>query len=172
MCLDELSFGGMLKRCGLLRGGRHCGGRDGVTPLMFAARTELTLHRTNRFGNSSRFERRSSAAYAGRRDQNARQMSAVWNSYAISPRSSPERGGTHCGAATRTASSLKASSTPPPVRALLERTDQPARRRASNSVLSIAHWSCKSFLFKSRKNGRGPCSSSSHCRGKDGRRSS
>jgi hypothetical protein len=64
MCLDELSFGGMLKRCGLLRGGRHCGGRDGVTPLMFAARTELTLHRTNRFGNSSRFERRSSAAYA------------------------------------------------------------------------------------------------------------
>jgi hypothetical protein len=64
MCLDELSFGGMLKRCGLLRGGRRCGGRDGVTPLMFAARTELTLHRTNRFGNSSRFERRSSAAYA------------------------------------------------------------------------------------------------------------
>jgi Resolvase, N terminal domain len=55
MCLDELSFGGMLKRCGLLRGGRRCGGRDGVTPLLFAPRTELTLHRTNSFGNTSRF---------------------------------------------------------------------------------------------------------------------
>ncbi len=42
----------------------------------------------------------------------------------------------HCGAATRTASSRKASSTPSPVRALLERTDQPASVRLSSSVPS------------------------------------
>jgi hypothetical protein len=84
MCLDELSFGGMLKRCGLLRGGRRCGGRDGVTPLMFGARTELTLHRTNRFGNSSRssdvrsveFVRYQSAVIAGARRDSLRRCDA------------------------------------------------------------------------------------------------
>ena len=58
--------------------------------------------------------------------------------------------------ATRMARSLKASSTPSPLSALVDRTHQPFWRRFAKSASLIAHCSFKSLLFSSSAKGSGP----------------
>src|SRR4029453_5870674 len=64
----------------------------------------------------------------------------------------------------RTARSLKASSTPSPVRALLDCTHQPFSRSSARLASLIAHCSLRSLLFKSSTNASLPYSCSTRSR--------